>query len=276
MAFSQPSNVYICNQDGQILNGGGNFTIAIPQGMQNCTSVDVAEFSMYDLLNIWRNGCYFYHSVNGNVRATPMPSGIVTNVNDFINLLNTNLAADGYNIAQYFFRLQNSTTPTPNPYKLEFVYPIGLNVILLGWGTSVPGYGDPYITSIAKWIGVGENDVVGNAGSGIALCPQYYKLLRTTSFGIHCSLNSADSIVANSATNVFPDTSTMAKIISNSTGFGSIIGYQASLEDRISKDAVGTSVYFLNFQILDDDHVPMSDIPVETFIHITLRCTYGK
>ena len=272
MAFSQPTNVYICNQDADLTNGGGIFTIAIPQGIQNCVGVDVAEFSMYDLMNIWRNNCFFYHTVNGNFRATPMPAAVVTNINDLITLLNTNLANDGYNINQYFFRLQNATTPTPNPYKLEFVFPIGINVTLNGTGN----VNAPTASSIATWIGLGDADVVGNNVTGIAQLPQYYKLVRTTSFYCHCSLNSSDSIVADSSPNVFADTSTMAKIINDSTGFGSLIYYQASLEDKVSKDAVGTSVYFLNFQLLDDQHIPMADIPVETLLHMTLRCSYGK
>jgi len=269
MAFSQPTNIYICNQDGLEYNGGGIFDITIPQGVQNCTSVDVAEFSMYDLMNVWRNGCYFYFTVGGAQRAVPMPSGVVTNMTEFLALLNFNLAADGYPNT-YNFSYNAATR------KLRFNFPAGIVVVIQGWGTTIPGYGDPYVTSVAKWIGMGETDVAPIGANAYVDMPLYPKLLRTTAFYVHCSLNSADSIVANSNSAQFPDTSTMAKIINDSQGFGGLIYYQASLEDRVSKDAVGTSVYFLRFQLLDDDHVPMSDIPVDTFIHMTLRCSYGK
>jgi hypothetical protein len=229
---------------------------------------------MYDLMNVWRNGCFFFFQVLGNQRAVPMPSGVVTNMGDFLNLINANLLADGYpNTYNFTF---NAATR-----KLQFNFPANVVTSIQGWGASIPPYNsgpsnDVYLTSIAKWIGMGQADIQVPAGDTSIGMPLYPKLIRTTAFYVHCSLNAADSIVADSTAGAFADTSTLSKIINDSTGFGSLIYYQASLEDIVSKDAVGSSVFFLRFQLLDDDHAPMSDIPSDTFIHITLRATYGK
>jgi hypothetical protein len=277
MAY-EPSDLYICNRDGTINPpGAGSFTTILPGGLQSVSGIDIVEYSMYDLLPCWRYGSFLYHSVNGNVINSPMPNGIINTVTDFLTLLNNNLVADGYNPSSYNFQV------SPNsPYKLRFNFPVGVTVTFLGNGQPINLGGgniiaEPYKTSIARWIGVGQENVVADPTLGYVDLPFFYKLIRTTCFYIHSSLSANDSIVATDDVTAFPDTSTLLKLINTSTGFGSLIYYQSSLENVVSKRAYGSSVYQISFNILDDEFLPMGpDIEDETYIHMTLRLSYAK
>lgn len=277
MAY-EPSDLYISNRDGTINPpGAGNFTTIIPGGLQNVNGIDISEFSMYDLMPCWRYNSNLYISINSNNRFIPMPNAVINSVNEFLTLLNNNLAADSYNTADYNFQI------SPNsPYKLRFNFPVGIQVSFLGNGQSINLGGgnivnEPYRTSIARWIGVGQDNVVADPTLGYVDLPFFYKLIRTTCFYIHSSLSANDSIVATDDVTSYPDTSTLLKLINTSPGFGSLIYYQSSLENVVSKRAYGSSVYQITFNVLDDEFVPMGpDLEDETYIHMTVRLSYSR
>jgi hypothetical protein len=303
MSLSQPSNIYVSSADSEQLAGPGSFIANLGGGVMNLTSIELTEFQTYNLFPTFPANSVIAVEMRNTV-AGWAPQKFYVPIPDSINnpFSSPEDMRNALNVAFTRFGEQLESRPISDPthkYWPMFVtsdlaintsfWSLALGKLAYVFPSDAPynGYevkfarSGPYVTENAnKWLGVRLSHNRANDWADAFQADWYFALypqiVRTTVFYVRCSLNSADSITVQYGVR-FADRTILAKIPNTAVNRGDAIFYQPTIPDPVSKNAIGSSVYEVQFQLLDDRFQLMTELPDNCVIHMSFRCQYeGK
>jgi hypothetical protein len=297
MSNAQPSNIYVSSADSTWLSGPGSFIANLGGGVLGLASIELTEFHSYNLFPTFPSGSVilFRMQIPGEDVVTfeipVLDTTPFSRPQDMVNALNTAFIAFGVaneGVDPYDDLLQwiyDNTNPAELVSywalvdgKLAYIPPqpgSPIGGVNIEFSRSGPGV----TTNANKWLGVELSQDRSQDWQGdftnLVYFPNYPQITRTTCFYVRSTMNSADSITVRYGISSAERT-ILAKVPNTAINAGDAIFYQPTIPDPISKNAIGSSVYEIIFNVLDDRFQPMLDLPTNCVIHMSFRCLYER
>jgi hypothetical protein len=260
MSSGQPTRVYI-SSDAADEGTNTNFTTFLPTALINVKSVDLLYFqTTLALYNIppYENTFYFLQS--GALQTVPLTltsSKILKTPSDFIAGLNADIAAAGYNPANYYFSYDDDTA------RISFHVTSGIPISILPYNSiNTPN-------SISYRLGF----TAVTTGTTVIVADSPPKIVRTTGFYLLSSINGSKSFTR---TQQHTDRRVLAYIPMNGASYGDIVSYmpQNDIRSIEGESSFGTIVNTLDMTLLDDAFEPITDMPESVNTIVALSLSY--
>jgi hypothetical protein len=258
MSASQPTRIYVSSNAADE-GTNTNFTNFLPSALINVKTVDLLYFqTTLALYNLPPYESVYYFLQSGALQTVPLTltrAKILKTAQDMVDGLNADLAAAGYNPANYYFTWNADTA------RISFTVTSGLPIVILPYNTPTTP------NSISYRLGF----TASTSGTTTLVADSPPKIVRTTGFYLLSSINGSKSYTR---TQTHTDRRVLAYIPLNGAAYGDLVTFtpQNDIRSLEGESTFSTIINTLDMQLVDDDFEPIPDMPesVNTIIGLSL------